>query len=67
MIKLTNIRKNRDNNVVYINPKYIIRVGAAINSSRDTVVEVEGSQYDTWCAESVEQVIQLMDEDLKGK
>lgn len=66
MIKVTNIRKHGECSDVYLNPRYIIRVSAAMNSSRDTVIEVEGSQYATWCSESVEEVIALIDKHNEG-
>lgn len=61
MIKLTNLRKHGEVDAVYVNPAYIIRVSAAMNASRDTVVEVDGSQYATWCSESVDEVISLIE------
>lgn len=63
MIKVTSIRKHGECDTVYINPEYIIRVSAAMNASRDTVIEVEGSQYATWCSESVDEVMSLIDKE----
>lgn len=62
MIKLTNVTRRGERVAVYINPRYIIRVSAAMNGQGDTVVEVEGSQYATWCSESVEDVMRLINE-----
>lgn len=61
MIKLTNTRRGGNVDPVYINPRYIKRISVAANG--ETVVEVDGSEYASWCRETPDEVYDLIARD----
>jgi len=59
MIRLTATRRGSDNaEPVYVNPRYIKRI--SLSTTGETVVEVEGSDYGTWCKETPTEVFDLI-------
>jgi hypothetical protein len=58
MIEVTHKPRSGAGTPVLLNPKYIIRV--SVSPHGDTVIEVEGSQYATWCIETPQQVYNLI-------
>ena len=59
MIKVTKIARSGEIRAEYLNPRYITRIGAT--PAGETVIEIHGNQFTTWCRESVEEVMAAID------
>jgi len=58
MIRVTSVRRGGGEEPVYINPRYIKRI--SLSTTGETVVEIEGSDYGTWCRETPHEVFDLI-------
>jgi hypothetical protein len=56
------IRVTSKKGPVYINPAFISRISVANGPYSKTVIEIANNHYSTWCDESPQQVLQLIQE-----